>query len=408
MESPVIEVEHVSKRFCRDLRRSMMYGVRDILADTFLGASREIHLRQDEFWSVDDVSLSVARGQCLGLIGANGAGKSTLLKMLNGIIRPDRGRISVRGRVGALIEVGAGFHPMLTGRENVFVNGAILGMSRREIQSRFDEIVAFAELEKFIDTPVKFYSSGMYVRLGFAVAAHLRPEILLVDEVLAVGDMSFQAKCLQHVSQLCADGCTVVLVSHNEEMVRRVCRDGIVLTAGRVTCAGDVHTCFAAYNLRPRGWVTDTTRAGNGRIRITNVEFLDAEGQAQKRFHLEAPLTVRVHLEPREPVDEPVLDIGFNSAAGLVAASANTAYAGVKLGRIEEATVVDFTFESLTLAPGLYRISAVAMGQDLLDIYDWRRNAWEIVVENDFYVRGANWMPFKCEVQPAAARGEVR
>ena len=319
-----IEVDSVSKRFCRNLRRAVLYGVRDILSDAFGRWRDGVRLRQDEFWAVDDVSVAVPQGECLGLIGPNGAGKSTLLKMLNGIIRPDRGRITVRGAVGALIEVGAGFHPLLTGCENTFVNGAILGMSRREIAARLDEIVAFAELERFIDTPVKFYSSGMYVRLGFAVAAHLRPEILLVDEVLAVGDMAFQAKCLQHVSQLCANGCSVILVSHNEESVRRVCRRGVLLDNGRIVCAGDIHACYAEYHRRPRGWITETQRAGNGRLQITEVEFLDGDGRPQTRFQMESPLRIRVHLVPREPVDEPVIDLGFNSAAGYVAASAHT------------------------------------------------------------------------------------
>jgi lipopolysaccharide transport system ATP-binding protein len=408
MGHPVIQVDNVSKRFCRNMRRSMMYGIRDILSDVVGRRPSAAELRADEFWAVDDVSVTVEQGQCLGLIGANGAGKSTLLKMLNGIIRPDRGRIAVRGRVGALIEVGAGFHPLLTGRENVFVNGAILGMSRQEIASQFDAIVAFAELESFIDTPVKFYSSGMYVRLGFAVAAHLRPEILLVDEVLAVGDMAFQAKCLQHVSQLCADGCSVILVSHNEEMVRRVCRNGLTLEAGRPVCVGDIHDCYADYNRRPRGFLRDTQRAGNGRVRITHAEFLDGEGRPTTNFHLESPMTIRVHVEPQEPVDDLVLDLGFNSPRGIVAASAHTAHSGFRLGRIAEPTVVEFRFESLTLAPGLYRITAMATGSDLLNIYDWRRNAWEIHVENDFYVRGASWMPFKCEVQPDASRAEGR
>jgi lipopolysaccharide transport system ATP-binding protein len=162
----------------------MQYGMRDILSDALGRSHGDAELRKDEFWAVDGVRAHVSKGECLGLIGANGAGKSTLLKMLNGIIRPDRGRITIRGRVGALIEVGAGFHPLLTGRENIFINAAILGMTRQEVAERLDDIIAFAELDQFIDTPVKFYSSGMYVRLGFAVAAHVRPEIMLVDEVL--------------------------------------------------------------------------------------------------------------------------------------------------------------------------------------------------------------------------------
>src|SRR5262245_33839800 len=178
----------------------MWYGLQDAWSDGIgRRRSRSQQLRADEFWAVHDVSFRLKRGECFGLIGRNGAGKSTLLKMLNGIFRPDTGSIAFRGRVGGLIEIGAGFHPILTGRENVYVNGAVLGLGRREIDRHFDAIVEFAGVREFIDSPVKYYSSGMYVRLGFAVAAHLAPDVLLVDEVLAVGDMEFQAKCLEHV-----------------------------------------------------------------------------------------------------------------------------------------------------------------------------------------------------------------
>src|SRR5206468_4283587 len=196
----LVHVEHVSRRFCRNLRRSLWYGIQDIARDlnpfgrNSSGGSSS--LRKDEFWAVNDVSFELRRGECLGLIGRNGAGKTTLLKMLNGLIKPDCGCIEIRGRVGALIALGAGFNPILTGRENIYVNGAVLGLTKREIDEKIEEIIDFAEIREFIDSPVQSYSSGMQVRLGFAMASSLNPDILLLDEVLAVGDMGFQAKCL--------------------------------------------------------------------------------------------------------------------------------------------------------------------------------------------------------------------
>lgn len=225
----LIKVENVSKKFCRSLKRSMLYGIADISRDLLHLPNTSDKLRKDEFWAVDDVSFEVKRGECLGIIGRNGAGKSTLLKMLNGIILPDNGKITIKGKVGALIEVGAGFHPMLTGRENIYVNGAILGMSKREIDQKFDEIVAFAELEEFIDMPVKHYSSGMYVRLGFAIAVHSVINILIIDEVLAVGDNNFRAKCLKKIQNLMQSGISIIFVSHEMQLINRIAKQAILI-----------------------------------------------------------------------------------------------------------------------------------------------------------------------------------
>ncbi|OAI14485.1 hypothetical protein A1359_10440 [Methylomonas lenta] len=225
----LIKVENVSKKFCRSLKRSMLYGMEDISRDLLHLPNTSDKLRKDEFWAVDDVSFEVKRGECLGIIGRNGAGKSTLLKMLNGIILPDKGKISIKGKVGALIEVGAGFHPMLTGRENVYVNGAILGMSKREIDKKFDEIVAFAELEESIDMPVKHYSSGMYARLGFSIAAHCNPDIFLIDEVLAVGDINFRAKCFRRMTELRKEGTSILFVSHEMSLIDKISTQVLLL-----------------------------------------------------------------------------------------------------------------------------------------------------------------------------------
>ena len=220
------------KKFCCSLKRSMLYGIEDISRDLLHLPNTSDKLRKDEFWAVDDVSFEVKRGECLGIIGRNGAGKSTLLKMLNGIILPDKGKITIKGKVGALIEVGAGFHPMLTGRENVYVNGAILGMSKREIDKKFDEIVAFAELEESIDMPVKHYSSGMYVRLGFAIAAQLEPDVLILDEVLAVGDIRFQIKCANHIRTILKNT-AVIFVSHSMQHIASICTFALFMKDGK-------------------------------------------------------------------------------------------------------------------------------------------------------------------------------
>lgn len=235
MTDTLIKVDSASKKFCRSLRRSLWYGLQDIGGE-LAGSdnTRRATLRQDEFWAVKDAAFEVARGECLGLIGHNGAGKTTLLRMLNGLIRPDGGRIEVRGRVGALIALGAGFSPVLTGRENIYVNAAVMGLGRREVDSHLDEIIDFAEIGEFIDAPVQNYSSGMSVRLGFSVAAVLiEPDVLFLDEVLAVGDIGFTVKCLNRLRQL-ARRSAVILVSHNMQHISSFCTRVMVLEKGAI------------------------------------------------------------------------------------------------------------------------------------------------------------------------------
>lgn len=227
----LIQVESVSKKFCRSLKRSLWYGVQDIGTE-LMGRAKTPGLRKDEFWAVDDINFELRRGECLGLIGHNGAGKSTLLKMLNGLIKPDKGRITMKGRVGALIELGTGFNPILTGRENIYNNGAVLGFTQKEINDKFDSIVDFAEIDEFLDTPVQNYSSGMKVRLGFAVAAHMEPDILLIDEVLAVGDLRFKLKSFNLIDQL-VERCSVIFVSHSMQNISRMCNQVLLLKNGR-------------------------------------------------------------------------------------------------------------------------------------------------------------------------------
>lgn len=228
----LVRVENLSKKFCRDLKRSLWYGVQD-MANEVVGRSKKGVLRKDEFWAVKDVSFELRRGECLGLIGHNGAGKSTLLKMLNGLIKPDQGRIEMHGRVGALIELGAGFNPVLTGRENVYINGQVLGFSKKEIDEKYEAIVEFAEIKEFMETPVQSYSSGMKVRLGFAIAAQMEPDILIIDEVLAVGDLGFRLKCMNKIGELVAKS-AVIFVSHSMPQVSRICTSCILLEKGKI------------------------------------------------------------------------------------------------------------------------------------------------------------------------------
>ncbi len=264
----------------------------------------------ETFWALDDVSFEVRTGEVVGIIGRNGAGKSTLLKLLSRITQPTRGRAEIYGRIGALLEVGTGFHPELTGRENIFLSGAILGMRKTEIARQFDAIVSFAEVEQFIDTPIKRYSSGMYTRLAFAVAAHLEPEILLVDEVLAVGDASFQKKCLGKMEDVAGEGRTVFFVSLNTQAVRQLCSRGILLEHGRVVADGPVDGTMAVYNQRLRDMRVDAetgvnnpeNRRGSGAVRFTGVSVEDMEGNERYSFEMGDSVRFRLAMTVNTPM----------------------------------------------------------------------------------------------------------
>ena len=233
MSDTLIKVENVSKKFCRSLKRSLWYGVKDLGSELIGRNNSHKSLRKEEFWALKDISFELKRGECLGLIGRNGAGKSTLLKMLNSLIKPDEGMITMKGRIGALIELGAGFNPILTGRENVYINGQILGFSKKEIDDKYDAIVEFSELSEFMEMPVQNYSSGMKVRLGFAVAAQMEPDILLIDEILAVGDLGFVIKCLNRMGELIPQTATI-FVSHSMPMMARISTKAMLMNKGSI------------------------------------------------------------------------------------------------------------------------------------------------------------------------------
>ena len=268
----LVKVEGLSKKFCKDLKTSLWYGVQDLLSGV-RGSSSERALRPKEFWAVKDINFELCRGECLGLIGHNGAGKSTLLKILNGLINPDAGKVTIKGRVGALIELGAGFNPILSGRENIYNNGAILGFSRKEIDSKLEEIIAFAELEEFIDMPVQHYSSGMKVRLGFAVAAQMEPDVLIIDEVLAVGDVGFRMKCLTRIGEL-LKSTAVIFVSHSMPQVSRIANKILLMKNGCEVIGGlNVSDGIERYyQLFQNG---DSIIGGNGLIEIKDFKILN-------------------------------------------------------------------------------------------------------------------------------------
>jgi lipopolysaccharide transport system ATP-binding protein len=292
MSEAIISVENLSKRYLIGRQASQGDGLRHVLerairapfawASSGQAAKNE---KTEEFWAVKDVSLEIKQGEMMGVIGRNGAGKSTLLKLMSRITEPTMGKITLRGRVASLLEVGTGFHPELTGRENIFLNGAILGMSRVEIKRKFDEITAFAEIDKFLDTPVKRYSSGMYVRLAFAVAAHLEPEILIVDEVLAVGDAEFQKKCLGKMEDVSSkEGRTVILVSHQMTAIQNLCTRCILMDHGRLMMEGETKDIVNAYmsrgaELANNGLTDRKDRAGKGEVRVTSIGLRDESGK---------------------------------------------------------------------------------------------------------------------------------
>ncbi len=286
MSKPIIEVHSISKKYNIG-NREPYYSLRDkiteLIKKPFSPKTKNTARNNNEFWVLKDVSFQVMPGEVLGIIGRNGAGKTTLLKILSQITPPTQGKMILRGRVASLLEVGTGFHPELTGRENIFLNGAILGMTRKEVKNKFDEIVDFAEIEKFLDTPVKHYSSGMYMRLAFAVAAHLEPEILLVDEVLAVGDIEFQKKCLGKMGDVVKQGRTVLFISHNMGMIESLCTNSILINNGRIIFKGVTKNVVNKYlksfiNLKNTNLDGRKDRTGTGEVRVIKLNISNNEG----------------------------------------------------------------------------------------------------------------------------------
>jgi lipopolysaccharide transport system ATP-binding protein len=310
MEPTVVRVQNVSKRYRIGALHPGYVTFREMLGESLAAPLRRLRgvngSRYETLWALDRINLEVKQGELIGIIGHNGAGKSSLLKILSRITRPTRGRVEIQGRVGSLLEVGTGFHPDLTGRENIFLNGAILGMRRAEIARKFDEIVAFSELEKFLETPVKFYSSGMYVRLAFSVAAHLEPEVLMMDEVLAVGDAAFQQKCLDKMHEIRQQGHTIFFVSHNMPAITRLCKRVVLLEHGHIASDGEPHEVVNHY--LSSGWKTGALREwtdqaaapGNEVVRLRRVRVCSEDGETIAAVDIRKPLGIEVTYDVHE------------------------------------------------------------------------------------------------------------
>lgn len=408
MSHPIV-VENVSKQF--RLQRDRAGSLKELFT------RRDRDRSETHFWALRDVSLEIPQGSMYALVGHNGSGKSTLLRCIAGIYRPDEGRVRVEGRISTLLELGAGFHPDLSGRENVYLNATILGMSRREIDRKFDEIVEFAGVERFIDSPVKVYSSGMYVRLGFSVAVHVQPEILIIDEVIAVGDEQFQRQCFDHLYKLRKDGVTIVVVTHGMATVQTMCDHaawldhGVLQEVGEAPAvalsylrhvnqaeaerldeaaeaaahaaeaAGGVILGSASTTERERISLTDQGEHwGTGEAVITSVEFLDESGRPKSVFTERGQFRIRIGYETSEVLDNPTFGIAVHSESGLHMTGTNTRMMGHHMGEVTGTGTVEFVVDSLPLLAGVYEISVAIEDQWSQHTFDRYDRSWTIHV----------------------------
>ncbi len=382
-----ISVENVSKKFI--LRHDRAMNLADGLKSVFFRTQKE------DFWAVKDANFSVEQGEAVGIIGHNGAGKSTMFKLLTKIMDPTEGIIRTRGRISALIEVGAGFHPEMSGRENIFLNGSILGMSRQEIGRKLDDIIAFAELENFIDMPVKRYSSGMYARLGFAVLAHLEPEILLVDEVLSVGDERFQLKCQERMSSLIQGGVTVLFISHNLPAVMSLCKETIVMDHGRIIDRGDSHAMVRLFRRLLAGTSDDSGDKeidGVGPLTIKRIRVLDAEGNEVEMVGALENVDVVADVTVRETVKDANIGFEIYRADGLQV-YAQTSAADNYLPILEPGEhELRFSIEELPLVEGTYSISLGIMDPTEVIHYSTLRRGAYFTVTTDRVYRGVSFI----------------
>ena len=398
-----IDIDHATKIYRRYGRRRQFATLKSAL----LSGSLITDLKPAEtFTALQDVSLRVATGETVGVIGPNGSGKSTLLKLVAGITKPTSGTVNVKGRISALIELGAGFHPEISGRENVFINGIMLGLSKREVLQKFEEIVEFAELEEFIDAPVKTYSSGMYARLGFAVAIHVNPDVLLVDEILAVGDQGFTHKCLDKFAEFRRRGKTILLVTHSLSLVERFCDDAVWLDSGLIKAVGDPKRVIDAYlshvesqeeqqleadDIKTRK-MTETSseplttgevsmddmfqvaegRWGSREVEILDVTLVGDDGKSAHVFHSGDRMSVRLHINAEKPVSDFVFGVGLFNADGVCCYGTNTDLEQLVSKEIDGEGTVDFTIDSLELVAGTYKLDVAVHKRDGYP-YDYHR-----------------------------------
>ena len=383
MSEPAVVVEEVSKCFRLPLERPR--SLKEAWTGVLRGSGRGFRrVRSEPFWALRDISLEVHRGSMFGMIGRNGSGKSSLLRIMAGIYHPTGGRVAINGRASALLELGAGFHPALSGRENIYLNASMLGLSKAQIDGRVDQIIEFSGLADFIDSPVKIYSSGMYVRLGFAVAVHVDPDILIVDEVVAVGDEEFQLRCFNHLDALRSQGVTIVLVSHDLGMLRANCDRMAWLNQGRLAALGDPQEVINAYldtvdtegaasvGHRPR-----PDAAGETPLHITDLEFFDGAGHQPKTFASGDPLMVRIHFFAAEAINNPVFSLGFYDHNNFHLAGPRSHIDGFRVGRVEGAGWVDFRLARIPFRSGAFHVNAAVQDADASFLYDRRvREFW--------------------------------
>lgn len=377
MPTPIITVKEISKDYVIT-HRSSYETLRDSLTELIVKPFRKDPKANthEQFWALKNVSFTVGAGERIGIIGRNGAGKSTLLKILSQITSPTSGSVTLRGRVASLLEVGTGFHPELTGRENIFLNGAILGMKQAEIRKKFDEIVAFSEIEKFLDTPVKRYSSGMYVRLAFAVAAHLDPEILIVDEVLAVGDAQFQKKCLGKMQDVAKQGRTVIFVSHNMSAINQLCERVILLRDGQIAADGTPDKVISQYLTH--------VREGGGRANLEDpslrknslehsavkwkaISILNHQGQPTEQLAFQEPFSLELRVNVLRPINDARLGFAIQSALGFPIFNSFQSESGLATTLEPGEYVYRIRVANNPLAPGLYEVSLGANGPSVID-----------------------------------------
>ena len=377
---PAIRLQKVSKRFAftPDTPQSVL--------ESLISVVSRRRTKSQDLWAVRDVTFDIETGRCVGIIGRNGSGKSSLLKLIARIIQPTAGQIEVRGRVSALLELGAGFHQDLTGRENIYLNASVLGLNRQQTEGLFDEIVAFSELGRFIDMPVKHYSSGMYMRLGFSVAIHVRPDILIVDEILAVGDQTFQAKCMDRIMEMKRAGVTILFISHDLSTIGNLCSDVIWLDRGRVRQVGPAEQVLAQYRdhlfqrvgeqLNLENDAGGFRRWGSRQIEITGVRLLDDDGRETTIFHTGDSLRVEIAYTAHEPVTEPEFGLALYRHDGLHIAGPNTRVGGLEMGVVEGSGVVCYAIEQLPFLPGRYQLSAAIHDSARPHAYDFHEEAY--------------------------------
>lgn len=404
MGDHVLELREVSKKFRKGEHTSLRRALPGMLWRMVRGPNRDT-LEENEFWALKDVSLGVAPGEVLGIIGHNGAGKSTILKILSGVFTPTRGEVRVHGQLSALIEVGAGFHPELTGRQNIYLNGTILGMTCREIDRKFDQIVAFSGLEDFLDTPVKRYSTGMYARLGFAVAAHVDPEILIVDEVLSVGDYSFQNRCIQRIKEIVRSGVAVVFVSHDLNAVATLCTRALLLDHGCIKKEGLPEDVIEAYSRQGEPLPQD---GGSKEAYIHKLVVRDQDGP---RTHFETGEDVWFDFEIRanQRCEDLSLSVWLQNEANQLCFDTSIERLGMPSFTIEAGESVRFTWRlALHLVAGRYRVGALVFRYNIEKMFDYQYPLTTLYITSDRDVRGvANLYPHVIQHESKPADGGV-